>query len=118
MLKNFLIVGLGGGIGSMMRYACTLLAQATHISSNWATLFVNAVGSFLIGFCMAYCDKASLLLFFTVGMCGGFTTFSTFSSQSLNLLQTGRYGAGLAYIFGTIILCLLFVWLGCLLGKR
>ena len=118
MLKNFLFVGLGGALGSMLRYACTLLAQVAHISSNWATLFVNTTGSFLIGFCMAYCDKASLLLFLTVGLCGGFTTFSTFSSQSLNLLQTGRYGAGLAYILGTFTLCLLCVWLGCLLGKR
>jgi len=102
----------------MLRYAFTLLAGVVQFSTEWATLAVNVLGSFLIGLCMTVCDKGSLLLFLTVGVCGGFTTFSTFSSQSLALLQTGRVGAGLAYIGGTIILCLCFVWLGVMLGRQ
>ncbi len=118
MLKNFIFVGLGGAVGSMLRYAVTLLATAMQISTNWATVAVNVVGSFLIGLFLSMCGTGSWMLLLTVGLCGGFTTFSTFSSQSLTLLQNGQYGAGLAYVFGTLVLCLLFVWCGMALGAR
>lgn len=117
-MKNFLFVGLGGAVGSMLRYAITLLAGTLHLHATWATLTVNVVGSFLIGLCLSLCTPGTALLFLTVGMCGGFTTFSTFSSQSLNLLQSGQVGWALANIFGTIILCLLAVWAGSSLIKN
>lgn len=117
MVKEFLFVGLGGAVGSMLRYGVTVLARVMSLSSNWGTLLVNVLGSFLIGLVMASCEKGTGFLFLTVGLCGGFTTFSTFSSQSLNLLQEGRFGAAFTYIFGTLLLCLLFVWLGTLLGN-
>lgn len=117
MLKNFLWVGLGGAVGSMLRYAVTLLAAALQISSNWATVTVNIVGSFLIGLLMSVCGQSTLLLLLTVGLCGGFTTFSTFSSQSLALFQNGQPMLALAYIFGTLVFCLLAVWLGVMLGN-
>lgn len=117
MLKNFLFVGLGGALGSMLRYAFTLLAQLLCISSHWATLTVNILGSFLIGCFSVSCNKTTLLLLLTVGFCGGFTTFSTFSSQSLLLLQNGRYGAGAAYIVANLLLCILFAWLGFALAR-
>lgn len=117
MLKNFLFVGLGGAVGSMLRYAVTLLAAALQLSSNWATVTVNVVGSFLIGLLMSLCGQGTMLLMLTVGLCGGFTTFSTFSSQSLSLFQNGRPLLALAYIFGTLVFCLLAVWLGVMLGN-
>lgn len=117
MLKNFLWVGLGGAAGSMLRYAVTLLAAALQISSHWATVTVNVVGSFLIGLLMSVCGQSTLLLLLTVGLCGGFTTFSTFSSQSLALFQNGQPMLALAYIFGTLVFCLLAVWLGVMLGN-
>lgn len=117
MLKNFLWVGLGGAVGSMLRYGVTLLAAALQISSNWATVTVNIVGSFLIGLLMSVCGQSTLLLLLTVGLCGGFTTFSTFSSQSLALFQNGQTMLALAYIFGTLVFCLLAVWLGVMLGN-
>lgn len=117
MLKNFLFVGLGGALGSMLRYAFTLLAQWLSVSSHWATLTVNILGSFLIGCFTVNCGRVPLLLLLTVGFCGGFTTFSTFSSQSLSLLQNGRYGAGFAYIVANLLLCILFAWLGFSVAK-
>ena len=112
MLKNFLLVGLGGAVGSMLRYAVTLLFAALQQSANWATVVVNVIGSFLIGILLGTLSPGSLQLLLTVGLCGGFTTFSTYSSQSITLMQNGHVGAGLAYIIGTVALCLLFVWLG------
>lgn len=112
MFRNFLFVGLGGACGSMLRYAVTLFCISLNISSNWATIAVNVVGSFLIGLFMGLLEQGTLMLFLTVGFCGGFTTFSTFSSQALTLLQSGQYFAGFAYILGSLILCLFFVWLG------
>lgn len=118
MVKDFLAVGLGGALGSVLRYGFSLLAQALSVSAQWGTLCVNVLGSALIGFCMAFCDKGTAMLFLTVGFCGGFTTFSTFSSQSLGLLQSGRYGTGFAYVFGTLLLCIVLVWLGMKLGMK
>lgn len=112
IFKNFLFIGLGGAVGSMLRYAVTLLCNALCVSSNWATLAVNVIGSFLIGMFFGLFEQGTLLLFLTVGLCGGFTTFSTFSSQTLAMLQNGQYLVGFSYVFGTLALCLVFTWLG------
>ncbi|MCQ2285265.1 MAG: fluoride efflux transporter CrcB [Bacteroidales bacterium] len=118
MIKEFLFVGLGGAVGSMLRYGVTLLMRTLSMSANWGTFLVNIVGSLLIGFCMGLCDKGTLFLFLTVGICGGFTTFSTFSSQTLSLLQSGRYGTTALYVFGTLLIGLLFVFIGVWAGAK
>lgn len=112
MFRNFIFVGLGGALGSIIRYAVTLLSNVLNISPNWATIAVNVIGSFLIGLFLGLFGQGTLMLFLTVGFCGGFTTFSTFSSQALTLLQNGHYFVGFSYIFGSLILCMLFAWLG------
>lgn len=96
----------------MMRYAITLLMGLLAWSPLWGTLSANILGSLLIGMGLAACQAGSWQLFLTVGLCGGFTTFSTFSSQSLSLLQQGRYGLALAYMIGSVTVCILAVWLG------
>lgn len=54
----------------------------------------------------------------TVGLCGGFTTFSTFSVQTVNLIQEGKWGNAAIYILGTLIVCFLLAWTGCLVGQK
>ncbi len=117
MIKNFLLVGLGGSIGSMLRYAVTCIIATTSYPSTLSTFIVNCVGSFLIGLLGSIISKDSTLLLCTVGFCGGFTTYSTFSSQSLQLLQCGKYSTAALYILGTLVLCLLFTALGIWLGE-
>lgn len=118
MIRNILFVGMGGAVGSMLRYGISLLTATMHGPATIATLAVNIIGSLALGLLTATCGQGSWMLFATVGVCGGFTTFSTFSVQSVALLQQGRYAAGVLYILGTLICCLLSTLLGCWLGQR
>ncbi len=118
MFKNILIVGLGGAAGSILRYLATLAGNALHCASWIATLSVNSIGSFLIGLFMAACTSGDWKLMLTVGLCGGFTTYSTFSAQSLEMLRSGNFLNAGAYILGTVVLCLLFVWAGMYVGTK
>ena len=117
MIKNLLMIAAGGALGSMGRYGLSLLASQLLIRAEWATLSANALGSFLIGLFMA-CAKNEWLLFCTVGLCGGFTTFSTFSSQSLRLLHDGHYLWGVLYMTGSVALSLGMVALGLWCGHK
>lgn len=118
MWKNILLVGLGGGAGSILRYLVTLAGQLLHWTSWTATLSVNAMGSFLIGIFLSACRSSDWKLLLVVGLCGGFTTYSTFSAQSLDLLRSGNFFGGSAYILGMLLLCLLCVWAGSSLGSQ
>lgn len=118
MIRNFLAVGLGGAVGAMLRYGMTLLGTALHWSSNISTFIVNITGSFAMGLLVCGCAQKSWLLFATVGLCGGFTTFSTFSMQSVTLLQQGKWGGAALYVFGTLAVCVLMAWLGFTLGQK
>lgn len=118
MFRNFLIVGCGGAIGAMLRYGVTLIFVVLNLSNNMATLCVNVVGSFCIGVLMKSIGQNPLLLFLTVGICGGFTTFSTFSAQSVGLIQEGRYAMAALYVSGMSILCVLFAAIGMMIGQR
>jgi len=89
----------------------------------WATLAVNVLGSLLIGWLMARLGPmetptaASMRNLLTTGFCGGFTTFSTFSWQTLEQMQKGQWGAAAANVLLSVSLCLLAVWLGFRLGR-
>lgn len=109
-MKNFLLVGLGGGLGSMLRYGAGLLIP--HKSFPFGTLIINIAGSFLIGIIAAYSLKHETFvnnwkLFLATGICGGFTTFSAFSLESMQLLQNERYLASGGYIAGSVMLGIL-----------
>lgn len=118
MLKNIILVGLGGGIGAMLRYGITLLFSALHWSTNVGTFLTNILGSLAMGILTGCTRNEQLLLLLTVGVCGGFTTFSTFSTQSMGLLQSGRYLPAFAYIIGTVTVCILFAFIGYYIGTR
>ena len=107
MLRNFLLVALGGGIGSMLRYGTSLMINAKYFP--WATLAVNIIGSFLIGLILALSIKEESILynwklFLATGVCGGFTTFSAFSLENMELLQNGKYLFAATYIALSVVL--------------
>jgi len=115
MLKNFLLVGLGGGIGSMLRYATSLLFTSRYFP--YATLAVNILGSFIIGLVLGMSLKSeyflsNLKLFLGTGICGGFTTFSSFSAENLELFQTGKTFSALIYIAVSVISGIAAAWFG------
>jgi CrcB protein len=115
MIKNLLLVGLGGGIGSMLRYGSSLLIQSKLFP--YATLAVNITGSFIIGIVFAMSIKEEALLnnwklFLATGICGGFTTFSAFSLENMGLLQSGKYGVAFAYTGLSILLGIAATFLG------
>jgi CrcB protein len=122
-MKNFLLVFLGGGLGSALRYGISFLI--TTVSFPYATLCVNVVGCFLIGLFMAiyhshspqFLGHSSTLLFFTTGFCGGFTTFSTFSKESFTMLQQQQWGLFFVYVLSSVILCIVATSIGFYLGK-
>jgi CrcB protein len=118
MDRSFILVGIGGFIGSIARYLVAV-AMSGVISSSfpWPTLIANVAGCFLIGVIFAVSDRGSLLspewrIFLTTGFCGGFTTFSTFSYESLRLLQDGEYVYVSAYVLASVIVGLLATLLG------
>jgi fluoride exporter len=97
MDRSIFLVGLGGFLGSVARYLIAVLF-AGYLSSTFpfATLAVNIAGCFLIGILVALSDRSNILspewrIFLTTGFCGGFTTFSTFSYESLRLMQDGEF---------------------------
>jgi len=115
---NVLIVGLGGAIGAMMLYGITLLFSALHWSANIGTCLINIIGSFCMVLLVSSCSQNPWLLMATIGICGGFTTFSTFSMQSVTLLQQGKYGSAAIYILGTVFFCIAFAFAGYWLGTK
>lgn len=109
MLLNCLCIGAGGFVGSILRYLVGLVVPASG-SFPLATFLINLVGSLLLGFLTALAlrgampnDQLSLML--RVGLCGGFTTFSTFSVESASLLQNGAYGAAVFYVVASVVVC-------------
>lgn len=102
-LRDILLVALGGALGSVARYSLSLVAAALSLSGLWATLAANGLGSLLIGIAFALL-KGDLYLLAAVGFCGGFTTFSTFSLQAVELFQGGQKGLAVLYIAGSLLL--------------
>lgn len=111
-LYSFLLVAAGGAAGSALRYAASLLLAAVSVAGVWPTLAVNAAGSLLIGLLSGWGLRGGWSLLAVTGLCGGFTTYSTFSLQTVALLQEGRWAAAAGYAAGTLALCLGATWLG------
>lgn len=111
---NALFVFLGGGIGSVLRYLAGMWIGSGAFPC--ATLAVNAIGSLAIGLFggwavrFGWSDEMRLLL--TTGLCGGFTTFSTFSKESLALIEGGRYSLFVFYVAGSVALGIIAAGLG------
>jgi CrcB protein len=117
-VKELMIVGIGGFIGSAARYWVSMMSYRVFGPDfPYGTLIVNTVGSFLIGFLMfLFAERivasANLRIFLTIGILGGFTTFSTFSYETVALLREGSYLMGVSNILITLFACLASTWLG------
>ncbi len=120
-MKNILLVGIGGFLGSIARYGIAyFFSKYSNFIFPIGTFIVNIIGSFLIGWIYGYNRGAGFLpysLFFTAGFCGGFTTFSTFSLENFSLLEKGHYIAFFSYILLSILLGILFVFVGIMASK-
>jgi CrcB protein len=118
MLKQLLLVGTGGFIGSVARYLVSRLgARIDWFSIPFGTLVVNIVGSLLIGFLIGISEKSPILtvewrMFLMVGLCGGFTTFSSFTGENLMLLKNGQVLPLLLYTAMSILLGFTAVYIG------
>ena len=118
MLKNILLIGSGGFIGSIARYFISRLnLSASFFSIPVGTLLVNISGSLLIGLLMGLAERTTILttearLFLMVGLCGGFTTFSSFTMENLTLLHNGQIIQILVYTTLSVLLGFFAVWIG------
>jgi CrcB protein len=116
-MRTFLFIFLGGGLGSLVRFIISKIISQPRGSFPWGTLFANYLGCLLIGLLLGWALKndslrSELYLLATVGFCGGLTTFSTFSMESLHFLKTGNYLIFLAYTLSSLIGGLCWVALG------
>ena len=122
-MKYALLVFLGGGVGSMLRYLVGKVFQSQLGTFPTATLFVNIIGSILIGVFMGLGLKNGGLsepqtLLLVTGFCGGFTTFSAFALENQNFLKTGDYTQFLVYTIGSLFLGVFAVILGLFISKN
>ena len=116
---NFLFVAIGGSIGASLRYFAYLFFK-NYLLSNYlflSTLIVNIVGSFLIGYAIMLMETKNLSedfirYFLIIGVLGSFTTFSTFSIESVDLLLSKKFFNAFSYMFLSLSLCLLFTFIG------
>jgi len=121
---SYLWIAIGSALGGMTRHWCNALAtEWLGPLFPWGTLFINVTGSLIIGFFFALTDSSGRFdvstdakLFVMTGICGGYTTFSAFSLQSLTLFQEGAWLRGGGYVAASVGLCLLAVWVGYALG--
>ncbi len=115
MLLNCLAVGAGGFVGSVLRYLCGVVAPDTAFP--WTTLAINAAGSFALALLAGLVLRnaipdGELSLMLRVGLCGGFTTFSTFSLETASLASGGAWAGAVAYAAGTVVVCVLAAFAG------
>ncbi len=120
----YLLIAIGGALGSVMRFAMScFVAQQAGEAFPWGTLLVNVLGSFIIGFFATFTGPDGRYLvssagrqFFMTGVMGGFTTFSSFSLQTLALSREGEWLRAGGNVVGSVVLCLVAVWIGHLLA--
>lgn len=119
-IQMYLLIAAGGALGTAARYWISgVIANAFGQTFPWGTLIINATGSFVIGFFATLTSPDGRFLvgggtrqFVMIGLCGGYTTFSSFSLQTLNLANEGQWLYAGGNILGSVSLCLIFVWLG------
>jgi len=124
LLTQYLVIGLGGALGSMLRFGIGTLidsgmSKGTGPIFPWGTVIVNITGCFIIGFVFTISTAEGRLYmspltrnFITIGILGGYTTFSSFSWQTLVLVQSGQRWEAAANVVLSVVLCLVGVWLG------
>lgn len=123
MLRNIFMVGIGGSVGSVARYLCQKFIHEWYSHPfPLGTFLVNITGCFLIGLIYSIAEKGNLLspegrLLLATGFCGGFTTFSAFALENVNLLKTGNIFYFGLYTAGSVILGIAATWLGIVISQ-
>ena len=120
MAANYWGIAVGSALGGMLRFwLASVVTERASGTFPWGTLIVNFSGSFLIGFIFTFTSaegratlNATARHFLMTGICGGYTTFSSFSLQTLNLAQNGEWVRAGLNIVASVVLCLVAVWLG------
>jgi CrcB protein len=119
MLKNILFVGLGSGLGGVIRYILFVAIDQTGKQSAFPvkTFLVNIIGCFALGVINGMADKGQytdhqVILFLTMGLCGGFTTFSAFSQDNIVLLKNGNFMLAMFYVLLTVLISFIALYLG------
>lgn len=123
-MVNIFLVAIGGSLGASLRYLAYLMFKS-YIITNYiflSTLFVNILGSFLIGLLITFMETKNfssdaIKYFLIIGVLGSFTTFSTFSFESVDLLLSKKFLLAFSYMFLSLSLCLLFTFLGLNINK-
>jgi CrcB protein len=123
-MASYFWIAIGSALGGIARYWCSgVVARLIGETFPWGTLIVNVIGSFIIGFFATLTGPDGRLLvpsvarqFVMIGLCGGYTTFSSFSLQTLNLATDGEYLYAGVNIVLSVVLCLIAVWLGAVLA--
>ncbi len=125
---QYLVIGLGGALGSMLRFGVGTWIDSSVSKGGqifpWGTIVVNITGCFIIGFIATISAAGEgramisplMRQFIMIGILGGYTTFSSFSLQTLTLAQDGQLGGAAANVLLSVVLCLLGVWLGAMLA--
>ena len=121
-VTSLLLVFVGGGLGSLLRYIIGVVLKPMNTQIPYATLLANVIGCTLLGVFMGFIASKSSVpgtqhLFFAVGFCGGLTTFSTFTLENMRFLEQGNLLTFLFYAVGSFALGLCFLYLGMLLHR-
>jgi CrcB protein len=122
-VRDLLFVFVGGGLGSVARFTLGKWVTTFHTQNfPYGTLVVNVLACLVLGFLVGLADQRQLIsapsrLFWTVGFCGGFSTFSTFSAETIQLIQAGFQISSVVYVIGSLIFCLAATLLGLYLGQ-
>jgi CrcB protein len=124
-VSTWLAVAVGGALGSVARFwLAAAMTAMTGPRFPWGTLMINVLGSFVIGLVAGYtltparvAMHPDVRVFLMVGVCGGFTTFSAFSLQTLELMQGGDILPAGSYVLGSVVLCVFATWCGVAMGK-
>jgi CrcB protein len=122
-VKTAILVFLGGGLGSVLRYSIGRWIGTLHTHYfPFGTLVANVLACFALGLILGFADTRQLMsssakIFWTIGFCGGFSTFSTFSGETLSLIQSGFTGSSLIYIGTSLALCMGATLAGLYLGQ-
>ena len=122
MFKEIVAVFVGGGIGSIIRYLITKISFFSFNSFPYSTFISNIIGCLILGLALTYFMKndsqnSTIFIFIAVGFCGGFTTFSTFSSEGLELINNGNLITFILYTFTSILLGIIAIYLGASIYK-
>lgn len=120
-MKEFLMVAAGGALGSVARWLLAMAVDARLAACwpgfPWGTLLVNVVGCLVIGVVAVWSDQSWVKHFVMFGILGGFTTFSSFALQTSALAGNAAHAQFATYVVGSVLACLVAVWLGQLLGR-